>query len=327
MTEIKIRIIPAIGLFFCISCFFFWLSENFYPENYIGYGIVGAILCSITFYYTIKGIQDTEDFTNSIPKKFKLRENPLFNVLLISLLFFIFCVIYLSSMYANIKENELKSFGKITTAEVTDGFSLTGGNVPGTYKVTVEYFNETEKIVAYTNVSPTEFQNCYLGKTVSIVYSTKNNSLIDIIGDDSSIKTYVNIENKDISIANLIKIIDLNDSQTLKYLNTISYPWTYNSNEKGWSNEDKKSFIIKHQKSTITFLNPTLNSRDFSNQLNQLKFKKIKDSTSNFKEEKVNQKMFPIDGTYENNDYAIFVKNTLFSNIQEFGMIITILKK
>ncbi|MEC4005042.1 hypothetical protein OX283_010265 [Flavobacterium sp. SUN052] len=328
MNEIKIRIIPAIGLFFCISCFFFWLSENFYPENYIGYGFVGALLCAITFFYTVKGIQDTEDFTSSIPKKFLLRDYPLFDVLIVSFLFFVFCWIYLSSMYANIKENELKAFGKITTADVIDGYSLTGGNVPGTYKVTVEYFKDSEKITAYTNVSPTEFQNCYLGKTVTIVYSTKNSGLIAVIGDDSSTKTYVNVENKDITVTNLIKIIDLDDAQTLKYLNTISYPWIYNSYQKGWSNEDKKSFLIKNQKNTVSFLNSELNPSDFRDQLDQLKFKEISTKTENLSEaEKIKQKLFSAEGTYENDNYLIIVKNTLIGNNGQIGMVITILKK
>lgn len=328
MNEIKIRIIPAIGLFFCISCCFFWLSKNFYPENYIGYGFVGALLCAITFYYTAKGIQDTEDFTNSIPKKFNLGTHPLFNVLIISIIFFVFCWIYLSTMYANIKENELKAFGKMTTAEVTDGYSLTGGNAPGTYKVTVEYFNNNERITAYTNVSPTEFQNCYLGKTVNIVYSTKNSGLIDIIGDDSSVKTYVNISNREVSLDDLIKIIDLNDAETLNYLNTISYPWKYDTYQKGWSNEDKKSYIVKKEKNTVSFLNSNLSPSDFHDQLDKLNFKQIDSSSSKMsKSEKIRSRMFSSEGIYANDNYGIVAKSTLLGNNGQIGTVISVMKK
>lgn len=328
MNEIKIRIIPAIGLFFCISCCFFWLSENFYPENYVGYGFGGALFCAITFYYTAKGIQDTEDFTNSIPKKYNLGTHPLFNVLIMSIIFFVFCWIYLSTMYANIKENELKAFGKMTTAEVTDGYSLTGGNAPGTYKVTVEYFNNIERTTAYTNVSPTEFQNCYLGKTVNIVYSTKNSGLIDIIGDDTSVKTYVNISNREVSLDDLIKIIDLNDAETLKYLNTISYPWKYDSYQKGWTNEDKKSYIRKNKKNTVSFLISNLNSSNFHDQLDKLNFKQLDTTSLNAsKSEKIKRRIFSYEGIYANDKYGIIAKNTPLGNNGQIGTVINVLKK
>lgn len=326
MNELKIRIIPAIGLFFCATVFFSWMSHDFYPNNAFGYGFIGALATSFCLYFLIKGMQDNEDFTNSIPDKFKFNTAPTFTLALITFFSFIIIIISLTSLYSNIKENELKQFGKITTAEVTNGYSLTNKNSVGTYNVTVEYFkNGTDKIEAYTRVSPTEFNNCYLGKQVRIIYSTKNNALIDILGDDSKVQTYTKIKNREIQITDLISMIDLDEKQTLTTLNAISYPWEFNQYKKAWTNNEKNLVVAKIDKTTISYLTTSYNPMEINEELKKLKFDKMvtqADSKSN-QGSKFRQSMFIQEGMFVNEKYKLVLKNSIIGN-GVIALIITI---
>jgi hypothetical protein len=326
MNKIKIRIIPIIGLFFCFTIFFSWMSHDFYPNNSLGYGFIAALCTTFCLYFTIKGIQDNEDFTDSIPEKLKFNTAPTFTLALITFISFIIIVISLTSLYSNIKENELKQFGKITTAEITNGYSLTNKNSVGTYNVTVEYYkNGTDKIEAYTRVSPTEFNNCYLGKQVRIIYSTKNNALIDILGDDSKVQTYTKIKNREILITDLISLIDLDENQTLASLNAISYPWEYNQYKKAWSNNEKNLVVAKNDNTTISYLTTSYNPMEINDELKKLKFDKIvtnSDSKSNQGSE-FRQSMFIQEGMYINEKFRLVLKNTIIGN-GVIALIITI---
>ena len=111
-------------------------------------------------------------------------------------------------------------------------------------------------------------------------------------------------------------------------MNTISYPWIYNSEQKGWYNEDKKCFLIKIQANTVSFLNSELNSSSIKSQLDQLKFKKIGNEIgNNSKSEKIIKNFFPLQGTYENDNYLIILKNNIIGNNGQFAMVLTIIKK
>lgn len=328
MKEVKIRIIPAIGLFFCIQIFFIWLSTNFYPNNSIGYGIFGGILTSFCLYFLIKGMQDTEDFTNSIPENLQLSTAPTFTLAVIAFISFIIFTSFLTSMYSNIKENELKQFGKITTGEILKGYSETGRNVVGSYNVTVEYSVKGETIKAFTKVSPTEFQNCYVGKEVKLIYSTKNPNLIDVIGDDTKVETYVKIKNRAILISDLLKIIDLSKDQTEAYLNSISYPWNYESDKKGWINTEKLLYLLKPSDKSVSYLTTTFNPEELNDEIDKLKFQKL-DTISNSKKspgEKIKLRMLSAEGLYKNDSYALLIKSTMIGTNGQMGMVIQLEK-
>ncbi len=328
MKEVKIRIIPAIGLFFCIQIFFIWLSANFYPNNSIGYGILGGILTSFCLYYSVKGMQDTEDFTNSIPENLRLGTAPTFSLAVIAFISFIIFTSFLTSMYSDNKENELKQFGKITTGEVLDGFSETGTHVVGSYKVTVEYSVNGETITGFTTVSPTEFQNCYIGKEVKLIYSTKNPNLIDIIGDDSKVETYTKIKNRTILISDLLKIMDLNKDQTEAYLNSISYPWNYESDKKGWINTEKLLYLLKPSDKSVSYLTTTFNPEELNDEIDKLKFIRL-DTISNSKKspgEKIKLRMLSAEGLYKNDSYALLIKSTMIGTNGQMGMVIQLEK-
>lgn len=328
MKEIKIRMIPAMGVYFCIQIFFIWLSTNFYPNNSLGYGILGGILTSFCLYYSVKGMQDTEDFTNSIPEKLQLGTAPTFTLAIIAFISFIIFTSFLTSMYSNIKENELKQFGKITTGEVLEGFSQTGRNVISTYKVTVEFSVNGETITGFTTVSPTEYQNCFVGKEVKLIYSTKNPNLIDIIGDDSKVETYTKIKNRPILISDLLKIIDLNKDQTEAYLNSISYPWNYESDKKGWINNEKLLYLLKPSDKSVSYLTTNFNPEELNDEIDKLKFQKL-DTISNSKNspgEKLKLRMLSAEGLYKNDSYALMIKSTMIGSNGQMGMVIQLEK-
>jgi hypothetical protein len=324
MNEVKIRIIPAIGLFICFEIFFVWLSTNFYPTNSIGYGIFGGVVTAFCLYFFIKGIQDTEDFTISIPEKLRLSASPNSILAVITFISFMIITSFLTSMYSNIKENELKQFGKITTGEVTDGFSLTGTRVVGSYKVTVEYSVDGETITAYTTVTPTEFQNCYIGKEVNLIYSTKNHNLIDIIGDDTKVETYIKIKNRAVSISDLQKIIDLDNYKTEDYLNSISYSWNYYSEKKGWSNNEKNLYLIKSTENSVSYFTTTYNPMELDDEIKKLKFQKLNSIPNSKKSpgEKIKSQLMPSNGFYTNENYALAIRSTLIGTSGQLGMII-----
>lgn len=328
MKEIKIRMIPAMGVYFCIQIFFIWLSTNFYPNNSLGYGILGGILTSFCLYYSVKGMQDTEDFTNSIPEKLQLGTAPTFTLAIIAFISFIIFTSFLTSMYSNIKANELKQFGKITTGEVLEGFSQTGRNVISTYKVTVEFSVNGETITGFTTVSPTEYQNCFVGKEVKLIYSTKNPNLIDIIGDDSKVETYTKIKNRAILISDLLKIIDLNKDQTEAYLNSISYPWNYESDKKGWINNEKLLYLLKPSDKSVSYLTTNFNPEELNDEIDKLKFQKL-DTISNSKNspgEKLKLRMLSAEGLYKNDSYALMIKSTMIGSNGQMGMVIQLEK-
>jgi hypothetical protein len=310
MNEVKIRFIPVVGLFFCFNIFFSWMSHNFYPDNSFGYGLFGALCTSFCLYFSIKGIQDNEDFTNSIPEKLKFGTAPIFTLAIITFICFIIITTNLTILYSNIKENELKQFGKITTGEVTEGYSLTDRNNIGSYNVTVEYKLNGETITAFTKVSPTEFQNCYVGKEINLIYSTKNQNLIDIIGDDDKVKTYINIKNREILVKDLISIINLDEKQTLNYLNSVNYPWKYDSYKKTWINSEKNLLVVKNEKNSVSYLVANYNPMNINEELKQLKFNKI--DTVNSKKlsagEKIKQSMLINEGIYTNENYDVIIK-------------------
>lgn len=316
MNEVKIRFIPATGLFCCFATFFIWMSHDFYPDNSFGYAIFGALCTSFCLYFSIKGIQDSEDFTDSIPDKLKFGTAPTFSLAIITFISFIIFTINLTILYSNIKENELKQFGKITTGEVVNGYSLTGEKSIGSYNVTVKFSKGNgESIEAYTKVSPTEYRNCYIGKEVRVIYSTKNNSLIDVLGDDSKVQTYTNIKNREIQVQDLISIIDLEEKQTLTFLNAINYPWKYDVYKKGWINNEKNLLLSRDGKNSVSFLTLTYNPMEINEQLKQLKFDKIE--TGITKElspgEKIKQSMLINDGVYSNDKYNVILKNSVIN--------------
>lgn len=327
MNVIKIRFIPAVGLFFCYSIFFSWMSHNFYPDNAIGYGLFGALCTSFCLYYFIKGIQDNEDFINSFSKKLQFGSNPIFSLVLLSFLSFVIITIYLTTLYSNIKENELKQFGKITTGEVTEGYSMTDRNNIGSYNVTVAYQLNGETITAFTKVSPTEFRNCYVGKEVNLIYSTKNQNLIDIIGDDTKVETYVNIKNRDIQIHDLISLIDLDEKKMLRYLNTVNYPWNYDIYKKTWINREKNLLIVKNDKNSVSYLAASYNPANLNEELKNLKFIKI--DTLNSKKlsagEQIKESLMIKGGIYSNEKYDVIIKTPLVNGT--VAMVINIQKK
>lgn len=327
MNEVKIRFIPIIGLFFCFNIFFIWMSYHFYPDNAIGYGLFGALCTSFCLYFSIKGIQDNEDFTNSIPVKLKFGSAPPFILAIITFICFIIITTYLTILYSNIKENELKQFGKITTGEVTEGYSLTDQHNFGSYNVTVEYQVNGETITAFTKVSPTEFRNCYVGKQVNLIYSTKNQNLIDIIGDDYKVKTYININNREILVKDLISIINLDEKQTLSYLNSVNYPWNYDSYKKTWINSEKNLLVVKNEKNSVSYLATTYNPMNINEELKRLKFIKI--DTVNSKKlsagEKIKQSMLINEGIYTNENYDIVIKSPFVNGT--IALVINVQKK
>lgn len=327
MNEVKIRFIPLVGLFFCFCVFFSWMSYHFYTDNAIGYGLVGAFCTSFCLFYSIKGIQDTEDFTNSIPKKLKFGTAPIFTLAVITFICFIITTTNLTILYSNIKENELKKFGKITTGEITEGYSLTDKHYIGSYNVTVEYKLNGETITAYTKVSPTEFTNCYIGKEVNLIYSTKNKNLIDIIGDDDKVKTYINIKNREILVQDLISMIDLDEKNTLSLLNSVSYPWKYDVYKKAWVNTEKNLLIINSEKNSVSYLATTYNPMEFNKELKQLKFNKIevgipKNLSAG---ENIKQSMLINQGIYSNKNYDVIIKAQLING--RIALVINVQKR
>lgn len=327
MNEVKIRFIPIVGLFFCYNIFFIWMSHNFYPENSFGYALFGSLCTSFCLYFSIKGIQDTEDFTNSIPEKLKFGTAPTFTLAIITFICFIIITTNLTILYSNIKENELKQFGKITTGEITEGYSLTSENSPGSYNVTVEYRINGETITAFTKVSPTEFRNCYVGKEVNLIYSTKNQNLIDVIGDDEKVKTYTNIKNREILIQDLISMIDLDENHTLSFLNSVNYSWKYDVYKKTWVNAEKNLLIIKNEKNSVSYLAATYSPMEINEELKQLKFNKIevgipKNLSAG---EKIKQSMLINEGIYMNDNYTIILKNPVVNGA--IALVINIQKK
>ena len=328
--EIKIRVIPAIGFLFSIYCFFNWLSQDFYPENAFGYALFGSVIIAIGFYFTITGMQSAQEFNDSIPVKLKFGVQTSAFTGLLSFLLFIISTTFLTILYSNIKEKELKAFGKVTTGEIVSGYSLTGTKQIGVYDVTVEYrLDDGELIKAFTRVSPQEFSNYYVGKNVNVIYSTKNHSLIDLLTNDEEIKTYVKVDNKDIEIKNLIKIINLNQSEIGTYLNKISYSWNYVPTEKSWVNREKDILIQIESKNSINYVASNFSPSKINDEIDSLRFKRIdlKQSKNLSDTEKFKIKLMSADGAYENEQFGLIIKTLVLSEQGKLGTIINLFKK
>ena len=304
------------------------MSQDFYPNNAFGYALLGAALISICLYYTIKGIQDVEDFNNSIPHKFKLGKFVLFNIMLLSFIVFIAITIKLTYLYSSIKEIELKQFGKITTGEITQGYSLTSKNDPGTYTVTIEYNREDGKTIkAITRVSPTEFQEYYVGKEVNIIYSTHNNALVDLLTDDEKIKNYTKIENKDITIDNLLKLLEIKQSEFGTFLNKISYSWQFDSTKKSWINNQKDILITINDDKSISYLTAIVSPEKINSEINLLKFKRINIANNLSKTQKIEMQLFSADGLYENENFGLLIKTMPMGKEGQMATVINVFKK
>ena len=329
--EIKLRVIPATGLLVAIYCFCIWMSQDFYPENAFGYALFGAIVVAICFYFTVIGMQTGEEFNESIPVKLKYGMMPTALVGLVSFVLFIVVTTYLTILYSNIKEKELKAFGKITTGEIISGYSLTGKNAVGVYDVTVEYkLDDGELIKSYTRVSPQEFSDYYVGKEVNVIYSSKNHKLIDLLTNDDEIKTYIKVDNKEIQIKNLIKLLSLNQSQVGIYLNSISYSWQYNSINKSWENRQKDILVQIESQKSINYITTKISPEKLNSEIDSLKFKRIDLSQSKplSEREKIITKLISSDGTYEDNKFLLLIKTLpVGGDIQKIATIINVSKK
>ena len=328
--EIKIRVIPAIGFITAIYCFFIWLSQDFYPENAFGYALFGSVLLALCFYYTITGMQTAAEFNESIPQKIKFGMTTSVLAGIASFILLIITTIYLTILYSNIKEKELKTFGKVTTGEIVSGYSLTGGNAPGVYDVTVEYrLDDGELIKAYTRVSPQEFSNYYVGKNVNVIYSSKNHTLIDLLTNDEEVKTYVKVDNKNIKIKHLIALLTIKESEIGEYLNNISYSWQRNAAEKSWINRQKDIYIKLDSENSISYITSTFSVNDINKEKDSLKFKAI--SFSQLKNspeiEKFKFKLTSADGAYENEKFGLIIKTLVLNEQRKMATIINVFKK
>ena len=142
------------------------------------------------------------------------------------------------------------------------------------------------------------------------------------------ILSYIKIKNRSVLISDLQKIIDLDKDQTEAYLNSISYPWNYDADKKGWINNEKLLYLIKSSDKSVSYLTSTFNPEELNDEIDKLNFQKL-DTISNSKKspgEKLKLRMLSAEGIYKNDTYALVIKSTIIGTNGQMGMVIQLEK-
>ncbi|WP_018342614.1 hypothetical protein [Cytophaga aurantiaca] len=193
---------------------------------------------------------------------------------------FVLLFIFISVHDSKIK-SELKEYGVIVKGTVING-SSTKIKRSTTYDVNVSFHTLTnESLIVNKNVSAAEFQNLYEGAEIDIIYSSRKPSIVELLLSESTIKDYMNTEERETTLDDLITLLSFETNEKAgAFLNKISYGWTYDSNEAIWSNERKsiaiklepKVALMSSNSSGLFFSNVYMKSDEL---LNDMKFKKI----------------------------------------------------
>lgn len=283
--------------------FFFVLPIEFVASSPIIISIVASVILVVLLAQSICNFRNFEEL-NPPKKPAGLFQSPeedwRFSFGMIAGTFVSFLILIFSfNVFHNYKvTSELKEYGVIVKGTVING-SSTKIKRSTSYDVNVNFHTLTDQsIMVNKSVSAGEFQSLYEGAEIDLIYSSRKPSVVELLLSASTIKEYVNTEDREITLEDLIALLNFETNEDAgTFLNKTSYGWTFDSNQEIWSNE-RKSIAIKFKphvalmssnSSGLFFTNVYMNSDVL---LSNMKFKKIDSQDTTTK-------------SYESDEYTI----------------------
>ncbi|SDC84239.1 hypothetical protein SAMN05216323_105524 [Williamwhitmania taraxaci] len=187
-------------------------------------------------------------------------------------------MIFLFWMHFSVSESsEIRNNGVKVAGTILEGKSIKGGRGRA-YSVVVQ-FKTAENVVITVNesVDEDEFLKFKTGQKIELIYSLNDPKIIELLTNKSAIKNYYGSEERDLTISDLFKLLDLNDSASLTMLKKIAYEWKFNSDSTFYL-KGKTTAISIDESDKLIFYSMGSEYWDFPEELETLGFKKTHDS-------------------------------------------------
>lgn len=287
MFKGKILWISLFLLGFLFFYFFFPLNFSYNNSN------IASVLEAITLtflliqsFYNFKNFEEFNEWNRN--KKVKKGDSKIFFIIIFGFVsFFIF-----KGRISFRVNDELKSNGIITKGEITGGKKEVKKNTLGSVIIDISYVDAFGKsFVGYDRDAKEIFDILSTDQVVDIVYSPNYPRIVKILKGKKSIKSIIGIEQRNLEINILIKILNLSDSNMVKkHLDSISFKWEKQNKVNNWSNENMSTLISLIPKRQITLVKfPQIEKRFqlgdglslsiYLEELASLGFEKVNDST------------------------------------------------
>jgi hypothetical protein len=175
------------------------------------------------------------------PEFLKERETPKLSLALVPLLGVPAVIIYfiISWHFSSVAEKLLSKNMERATGTIIDGQSYSTRRLDFT-EVTVKFTTKKgEVIVATKDISKYAFRNFYKGQRVELVYSTLDPRNLDLLTNESNVRSITGSEERYIYPKDLLQLLELKKEQIGPALDNICFGWTYNEKKVTWTNNRK----------------------------------------------------------------------------------------
>jgi heme/copper-type cytochrome/quinol oxidase subunit 2 len=267
------------GLFSVISVssfigFFFILPKYGFTNTTI-LSIIGAIIFVLSTLFALFSFRswNKDLIEKSLDVKAGNKEGSFSVIIAISLIpivivYFLFSWHFESSNKNFLKDTQVETIGTVISGSSYKSRRLDFSELKISFKT-----KEGKTIVATKELYNYEFKKYNKGQKVTLIYSSKNPQIIELMNNSSRIKDYKNSEERSITPLDLIKLIDIpNNNNNIKFtLNSISYGWDYDDAKLQWKNPQKMCYFSKDDHE-IRFLTKELSIRTFPKFFKQLDF-------------------------------------------------------
>lgn len=263
----KHRFLWLILLILTFGLFFTFIPLSIYNKAPMLISVLGSSL--FTFFL----FQLFYNFNNwSTQNINKLRTG----IILLFVIIWMFMIFLFWMHFSTSESSEIRNNGVKAVGTILDGKSLKGRR-SNAYSILVK-FNTVEnvEIVVNESVGEDEFSKFKIGQKVELVYSKNDPKIIELLTNKSAIKNYYGSEERDLTISDLFKLLDLDDSARLIMLKKIAYEWKFNSDSTFYM-KGKTTISIEESNKLIFYSNGS-EYWDFPEELEKLGFKKTHNS-------------------------------------------------
>lgn len=274
------RIIWGVLFLLTLLTFYAWIPAGLYLSRPLLIALIGGALCFIFLMQTFADFRDLEEITqwNEYPKEWYHNMGYVCFPLAIALIFIF------TNHYSKLEEEELNQFAEIVPATIVDGYSeirSRNGTVRGSsFNLTIAYYTKKGvHIRTQKTVNRYEYDLAEKVQHIQVAYSSKHPTLSKILLGDEMIEEFTGITSRDITIGDMMRLLDTSRDSILPALNNISYRWT-KINDSLYGNELKQIYIGVTPHRRVTYANVIANGSSLVGSVERAGFKKERVDTS-----------------------------------------------
>ena len=299
------RIIWGVLFLLTLLTFYIWIPASLYLSRPLLMALIGGALGFIFLMQTFADFRDVEEITqwNEYPKEWYHNMGFLCFPVAIALIFIF------DNHYSKLEEEELKQFAEIVPATIVDGYSemrsRNGTPQASSFNLTISYYTKKGYHIRIKKaVNSYEYSLASKDQRIEVAYSSKHPTLSKILFRDEMIEEFTGIRSRDITIGDMIRMLDMPGDSILPTLNNISYRWTpISSDSFYYGNEFKKIFVGVRPHIRITYATIIGNGSSLVGSVTKAGFKKERvDTTSGAKDDRMI--------LYSNGDLKMMVQTT-----------------